>query len=380
LHNDKPHNMAKSIAFWLAVAIAFGWAGLRCYAWHKTANFVVPPAVADSGNGAAPLYQMQFLPIPEDTPQVHSSTLTELPNGDILAAWYGGTREHGPDVGLYAATLDHATGRWGPWRLITERHQSQKEIGRYVKTVGNPVLFTDPHGTTWLFYATVSVGGWSGAAINFKTSTDGGRSWTEARRLVLSPLLNMVTMIRTPPLLYDDGTIALPAYHQGISKFPELVHLSASGEVLDKQRMDQARASLQPSIVATSPTDAIALLRNMAGGIKELTSSTAGETWSESARVDLPSPNSSLMAARLPDGRLLLAFNNSDHRTKLSLAASDDDGRHWKVVYEFPEEEGFFSYPALLATPGGTVHVTYTWNRVQIKHVMFNLAWLRSQS
>jgi predicted neuraminidase len=334
-HRGIPDIAMKS-AFWALLAAAFSLALVRCLGVREDGRFVVPPAVADRADGETPFYREQFIPLADNTPQVHGSTLAELADGNILAAWYGGTAEHTPDVALYAATFDRAAEQWGPARRVTDRFQTQREVHRYVKTVGNPVLFTDPRGTTWLYYATVSVGGWSGAAVNVKHSTDGGQTWTPARRLILSPILNMVTMVRTPPLAYDDGTLALPAYHQGVSKFPELVHLSADARVLDKVRMGRARASLQPSIVALGPTDAVAILRNMQKGLTEVTTETAGRSWSAPTRLDLPAPNSSIMAVRLPDGRLLLAFNNAYDRTNLSLAVSDDGGRRWKVVYEFP--------------------------------------------
>src|SRR5690606_23546510 len=36
-------------------------------------------------------------------PQCHSSTLLSLDNGDIMAAWFGGTHERHPDVCIYSA-------------------------------------------------------------------------------------------------------------------------------------------------------------------------------------------------------------------------------------------------------------------------------------
>jgi predicted neuraminidase len=372
--------MVWTAAFWATLAIAFAAATVRCLTPHEPLRFVVAPAVPDRDDGAAPFYREEFLPLPEETPEVHSSTLTELPNGDILAAWYGGQKELAEDVAIYASTMNQATGQWSTPRVLVNSEGTEDDVEREIKTVGNPVLYTDAKGKTWLFFATVSMGGWSGAAINVKTSDDGGQTWTPGRRLVLSPLLNMATMVRTPALSYGDGSIGLPTYHQGISKFPELVHLSPAGDVLSKVRMEQARAALQPSIVPLSPTDAVALLRNMYGGITEITTHNAGESWSPSVRLDLPAPNSSLMAVRLPDGRLMLAFNNSTHRTNLSLALSEDGGQTWKVVHEFTEGKGAFSYPCLLLTSKGVVHLTYTWDRLRIKHIVFNLAWLRAQS
>jgi predicted neuraminidase len=179
---------------------------------------------------------------------------------------------------------------------------------------------------------------------------------------------------------YDDGSLALPTYYQGVSKFPEVVHLGADGKVLDMIRMEQARASLQPSIVPTGPTDAVAFLRNMSKGIYFIATADGGREWTEPVRLDLVAPNSSIAGTRLPDGRLLLVYNNSQKRRQnLSLAVSSDGGRQWNIVHELEGEEGSFSYPCVVVAHDGTVHVTYTWNRLGIKHVFFNMAWLRAQ-
>jgi predicted neuraminidase len=362
-------------AFWAALAIAMTLAAVKSLGPRPPLEF----ALAHQDDGGAPFYKEQFLPLPKDTPQVHSSTLTELPGGNILAAWYGGTHELATDTALYDATFDRAAGQWGPARLLVNREQTAREVHRYIKTLGNPTLMTDPQGRTWLFYVTTSVGGWSSGAVNVKMTCDGGQSWTAARRLVLNPMLNMTTLVRTPAFAYTDGSIALPTYHQGVSKFPELVHLGPSGEVLGKVRMQQARGSLQPSIVATGPAEAVALMRNMGKGITLMTTTTAGEDWTKPVRLNLTAPNSSLMAVRLPDGRLMLAFNNSTRRMNLSVAISSDGGRQWEIVHEFPEGTGAFSYPCLFLASDGMLHLTYSWNRLGIKHIMFNLAWLRAK-
>ena len=82
-----------------------------------------------------------------------------------------------------------------------------------------------------------------------------------------------------------------------------------------------------------------------------------------------------------------MAFNNSEEeRTDLNLAISKNQGRDWQVAVEleretddsqFPEYE--FSYPWLLQSLDGTIHLLYTWNKVKIKHLQFNHAWLSQQ-
>ena len=42
-------------------------------------------------------------------------------------------------------------------------------------------------------------------------------------------------------------------------------------------------------------------------------------------------------------------------------------------------DAGEFSYPAMIQTRDGLVHMTYTWNRKRVKHVVVNPADLISQ-
>jgi predicted neuraminidase len=381
--------MLRNSAFWLLTAVAFSLAVARCigrpgvpgeFAWPPASVTTVPSInherTPDTELHASPLFEERFLPGSDAAPSVHCSTITELPDGKLLAAWYGGSRECAEDVSIYSSIFDPRMRQWETAQLVTDRLKTQAEVHRYIRTVGNPVLFTDRHGKTWLFYVTVSVGRWSGSALNLKYTLDAGRSWTPARRLVLSPFLNLSTLVRTAPFYYADGTIALPAYHEFIAQSPELIRLSADGEVLGIKRMAPA-GLLQPSIVPVGPTRAIALLRTFAKGITEVDTEDAGKHWTDPRKLALPAPNSSIMAVRLADGRLLLAFNNCPtDRTNLSLAISKDSGLTWSVRYEFPEGAGKFSYPYVIQASNGDVHMTYSWKNQRIKHVTFNTAWL----
>jgi predicted neuraminidase len=82
---------------------------------------------------------------------------------------------------------------------------------------------------------------------------------------------------------------------------------------------------------------------------------------------------------RLPDGALLGVINHDfQERSDLTLVLSRDGGQHWKtlkILEKAPGKE--YSYPFLLRS-GGTYHLTYTFERARIKHVVFNEAWLRA--
>src|SRR5690606_39961615 len=58
-------------------------------------------------------------------------------------------------------------------------------------------------------------------------------------------------------------TCALPIfYHEFLGRFGELLRLDKNNRVLGKHRIGDGRASIQPSLVVTSPDHAVAFLRS----------------------------------------------------------------------------------------------------------------------
>ena len=244
---------------------------------------VSPVSAVATGAAPAPVFVRQFFDSVPAAPSVHASTIAQLPDGGLVAAWFGGTREGAKDVAIYASNWDVQSGAWEPVRKLSDRSQSSRELGRYVKKLGNPVLHCDPSGRLWLYYVTVSVGGWSGGSISVKHSDDQGRNWSDARRLIAAPFLNTCNLVRSPPIDLADGGVLLPAYHEFLYQFGELLHLDADGQLVDKYRMNAGLDSLQPALVARSATELFAYHRR--GGASQPRvlfnrSVDAGRTWS----------------------------------------------------------------------------------------------------
>jgi predicted neuraminidase len=64
-------------------------------------------------------------------------------------------------------------------------------------------------------------------------------------------------------------------------------------------------------------------------------------------------------------------------RFPLDVAISSD-GKTWKRVLTLetaPISSGY-AYPAVIQTHDGLVHITYTWSRIRIKHVVLDPAKL----
>jgi predicted neuraminidase len=355
----------------------------------------------------------------------HAASLVELSDGRIRAFWFAGSREGAEDVEIRSAVFDPVKDSWSPEQSIADREGTQRSLLRYVKKLGNPVAQRAADGTLWLFYVTVSLGGWAGSSITAITSNNDGVTWSPARRMITSPFINISTLVKGTPFLYSDGTLGLPVYHEFIGKFSELLRISRSGEVIDKQRLSSGKTTLQPVVLIKSPQQALVLMRRSGASPKRVIATTtddAGQHWSVPAKTALANPDAAISGTVLPDGRILAVLNDVEEgRDVLSLVNSPDGGATWKMIYQFENQHGQptssahymqaaaelasateatitdamgyaksaqrnkcemqkcdfeFSYPYLIQARDGDIHLVYTWNRSFIKHVQFSRAWL----
>ncbi len=367
----------RGVLIFLALALN-GWPllGPRAPAPH----FLVPAKTEFPPE--APFFKEEIINPDSRHAMSHVASIAELFGGGLAATWYAGSREGARDVAIYFSTQASEGAPWSPPREIVTRASATRELRRYIRKVGNPLLFSDAEGRLWLIYVTVSIGGWSGSSLNVTMSEDEGLTWTRARRLTLSPFLNLSELVKNAPMSLSNGGWAVPIYHELIGTFPEVLWLRArSGDLFaTKSRMSAGWYGYQPAVIPLDTDRALALLRDddEEKTIAIARSQNAGRTWSRPETVDLPNPDSGLGAARLTDGRLLLAFNDSRQgRENLRLAMSNDEGRTWGRIATVAEQPGAdFSYPFLLQTSNGDVHLVYTWKRTAIRHVVFNMAWL----
>jgi predicted neuraminidase len=373
--------------FSFIVLLVFGNLWLKVPSADPPATFAPLPQHPDGVSETA-VYESRFVSRGR-TASVHCATAVELADKRLRAFWWGGTREGARDVAIYTSVLDPETNKWSAEKPTITRASTQKHLRRYIKKLGNLVAILDPDGRLWMFYVSVSVGGWSGSAINLVTSDDGGETWSPPRRLITTPFLNLSTLVKGPPLLLQDGRLALPVYHEFIGLFSELLRLDAKGRVIHKSRLTRGARSQQPVIVPRPPSEALALMRYRGPPPRRILSASTGDAgyhWSHPIKTSLPNPDAAIACIRLEGGALLLAFNNSEtERNDLSLATSTDEGDTWRLIHQVempappPEESHESSYPYLMRSSNGDFHLLYTWSRTRIKHVRFNHAWLREK-
>lgn len=301
----------------------------------------------------------------------HASTVVETREG-LVAAWFGGSGEGNPDVGIWLARQE--AGRWSaPVEVADGRQPDGSRVPCW-----NPVLFQPSRGPLVLFYkAGKSPRAWWGLA---RTSTDAGRTWSAAVRLpdgVLGP-------IRAKPVELPGGDVLTGSSteHAGWVAHVERWTQGPLGSPASWTRSAPLNdpgefGAIQPTLLAHSPARLQALCRSRQGVVTEAWSEDGGRTWGPMRATALPNPSAGIDAVRLADGRFLLVYNpTAAGRDKLGLAVSAD-GHAWRPVLLLEDSPGEYSYPALVQGRDGRVHATYTWRRERIRHVVVDPTAIR---
>jgi len=316
------------------------------------------------------LLKSEFLYEVAPTPACHASTIVESPGG-LVAAWFGGTYEKHPDVGIWVSRYER-----GQWSKPTEVANGVQSDGSRHPT-WNPVLFQPTRGPLLLFYKVgPNPAKWWGMLM---TSKDSGKTWSASHRLpegILGPIKNK------PMELGRNGGLLCPTSNED-GRWR--VHFERT-EDLGKtwRRIGPVKAegigAIQPAILRHSGNRLQAIGRSQQDRLFTVESLDGGNTWGEMSLLDLPNPNSGIDAVSLADGRHLLVYNHAA-RTKgkwdagrevLNVAVSSD-GKAWQAALVLEHEPGQeFSYPAVIQTKDGLVHITYTWKRKRIRHVVLD--------
>ena len=300
-------------------------------------------------------------------PSIHATTIVETPTG-LVSAWFGGTAEKNPDVCIWVSRLVD-----GKWTESVETANGVQPDGTRHPT-WNPVLFQPREAPLMLFYKVgPSPSTWWG---ELKTSSDGGKTWSVASRLpkgIFGPIKNK-------PVQLPNGDILCPTSNETDEKpsawaiyFERTTDLGKTWTRTEMLHDGLKVGAIQPSILFLGGDKLQAVGRSKQGKVFQITSDDAGKTWGEISLTELPNPNSGTDAVTLADGRHLLIYNHTAKgRSPLNLAVSKD-GKTWDAALVFEDEpKKEFSYPAIIQTSDGLVHITYTWKRQKVKHVVLD--------
>lgn len=322
----------------------------------------------------------------------HGSTLTQLPDGRIMVAWYSGSYEKCADVGIYTSTFDPAKETWTAVKLLEKESSTKSE--------GNPVLYYDSETKRlWHFWATMDradykhiKGGWSTCKVKCKASDDLGQTWSPVR--YLTRLWGRMT--RNKPVRLANGTVILPMYSEW---------MGLKGNIWAATREEFAKGPLQakfkkigtipggveqPNIVELAPEHLLCFLRSPEGGtfipgVSVSESYNSGYNWSKIRKGPVPNCNNGLSLTLLKNGKLLLVFNNSvKSRNPLSAAISEDQGLSFPWIRDIENTVNTspgdrFAYPESIQAADGTFYCSYSnKNCIGIRCVHFDEEWIKS--
>ncbi len=371
----------------------------------------------------------EFLYEKASFPECHGATIVELKNGDLVASFFGGTKERNPDCCIWVCRKPKGAKEWTAPKLAADGVFSLKDSqaalagidstctpvvdakGKLTarrKACWNPVLFQIPGGDLILFYKIgLNVGDWTGWLVRSK---DGGKTWGKREALpegFLGPIKNKPE--------YINGRIICPSSREGKGgwrihfeysddkgktwKTTESVPAELSvptqnrkkgGINVDDQEAGEAIQgegaqpilAIQPSILKHKDGRLQVLCRTRNAKIATSWSSDNGETWSKVTLSNVPNNNSGTDAVTMSDGRHILIYNHfstlpgtpKGPRTPLCIAISED-GINWKPILTLEDSPiSQYSYPSIIQGKDGKLHAIYTWRRQRIKYTEIDLS------
>ncbi|WP_432800340.1 exo-alpha-sialidase [Poriferisphaera sp. WC338] len=306
----------------------------------------------------------QFIYTDLPTPECHASSIVQMSDGNYLAAWFGGTCEGHIDVDIWTSIYDGKS--WSKPRNTANGIQHRDK--RYWSW--NPILHQEPNGPLMLFY---KVGPLETPWGMLTTSHDNSKTWSHPVRLPE----DIRGAGKNKPIRLSDGKLIFSSEGGGL-KFEITEDLGKTWRIARAE--DPLNCTpIQPAILQHQDGRLQALVRARGDKIVQTWSNDSGETWEPLSYTNLPGNFSGIDAVTLQDGRHILVYNHAatpkgrwgGKRSPINVAVSDD-GVNWNAAVVLEDEPGEFSYPAVIQDKDGMVHITYTWNRFTVKHVILD--------
>jgi predicted glycoside hydrolase/deacetylase ChbG (UPF0249 family)/predicted neuraminidase len=372
---------------------------------------------AQTRNAGSFIIKEEFI-FPFQNEHAHGSSIVMLPDGDMLACWFQGSGERtADDVRIMGARLKKGSNRWSDPFLMADT----KGIPDC-----NPVLFLNRKNKLFLFWIAVVANKWENSILRYRTSSNltgpGAPLWEWQDNILLKPddsfaqevdkkfgempenqagwagyaplYDNMIReagkdllkrsigwMTRIHPVTLENGRILLPLYSDGFN-FSMAAISDDDGTSWRNSLPIVGRGPIQPAFAVRKDGTIVAYMRDSGDAPARVhisTSSDNGESWTASEKTDIPN-EASVEICVLKDGKWAFVGNDiTDGRYQLSLYISDDEGTSWKwkelIEYQ-ADKKGSFSYPCLIQTGDGMLHLTYSYSlgegKKTIKHTVIN--------
>lgn len=311
----------------------------------------------------------EFLYKQASFPECHSASIVETKKGDLVATYFGGTKERNPDVCIWISRKLKSKSEWTKPQMVADGVFSPE----YREACWNPVIFEMPNGELRIYFKIgVNVAGWKGWMVRSK---DGGKTWGKREQLPDTiygpiknkPILNKDRLI-SPTSDERDGWKLYFEYSDDLGKTWKRTAFVEAGNGIK---------AIQPSIIVLPDGRLEALCRTRSRHIGVTYSDDNGETWSKLQFIETPNNNSGIDAVNLKDGGYALICNDwpieptkeKGARTPLSILRSNDgvNWKHWITLEDSPILQ--YSYPSIIQSQDGHIHVVYTWRRQRVKHV-----------
>ena len=322
----------------------------------------------------------EFLYTKATFPECHSATIAETTKGDLVATYFGGTKERNPDVCIWVSRKVKGSKEWTKPQMVADCIINDT----LRKACWNPVVYQIPQGDLVIYFKIGSkVSDWSGWMVRSK---DGGKTWSKREPLqkdFLGPVKNKPVMSRgrliAPSSIESNGWRLYFEYSDDMGKTWQRTDYVEADSITIEGKKKLKDLAIQPSIISLKDGRLAALARTRSEHIGITYSEDNGKTWSKLKLIDTPNNNSGLDAVTLSDGNHVLICNDKPIpngikngkglRTPLSLMTSSDgeSWQHWMTLEDSPISQ--YSYPSIIQTSDGHIHCIYTWRRQRIKHV-----------
>lgn len=309
----------------------------------------------------------------------HPTSITELDNGDLYIAYYGGSGEYGDDTAVYGSRLKPGETQWTFPQVIADTPDRGE---------GNPVVWQAPDGVVWLFYVNRYGDTWSNARVKAKISKDGAKTWSDSFMFHMEE----GSMDRGKPIVLLNGDYLLPLYMERGEDTERTAEDTASFFMrynpkektwTETNLIHSPTGNLQAEPVQLTDTHLVAYIRRggdflptTTGYLLRAESNDGGYTWTDAVNTEFKNPNAAVGFIRLQNGHLLLVYNDDmNERTPLTVAISTDDDKTYPYRRDIMGGENTYAYPYVIQTKDGKIHIVCTTNgRTTILHIVFDEA------